>query len=180
MIAAIGGVAGIIGAVGVHPLEVLRTRVTVEKEKTVREAYNSVMRNNGWKGFSVGLIPSVLGSAAISSLTYSIYDTFVPMLPRSSDGSGAPTVESELTLKLYAARLSQCLLYPAECIRRRAMVEADGRGVSMIASGLSCVRTAGWTSLYTGLNANLWKISPSVLVSHFVYHGGMTLSMSRH
>ena len=51
------------------------------------------------------------------------------------------------------------------------MVEVDGWGVGVVQSGLKVVKSAGVGGLWCGINANLWKLSPSIGVSHLVYHG---------
>lgn len=139
----VGAAAGVISTVLTHPLEILRTRLTVEKPDKAttgaagkrggvggggtKEAMRRVIEEGS---LFAGVVPAIIGSAPFQAVNFAVYE----LLSEASKASGVvrgiiekrPTVTAMMP-SVYGAisgAVAMTMLYPLDVIKRRMMVAA--------------------------------------------------------
>lgn len=84
----IGGVAGALAQTGAYPLDVVRRRMQVEhmrdaeasKHLKMRHVFQQILRQEGWRGFFVGLSINYIKVAPTTGLSFVTYEYMKSLL----------------------------------------------------------------------------------------------------
>jgi solute carrier family 25 phosphate transporter 23/24/25/41 len=175
----IGGLAGMAAAVATYPLDYIRGRLALQKRGFERyrgtlHGLRLSVQQEGALSIYRGLTPSLLGVFPYVGLSFAMYETVQPLLPKKNDGSAQPTWSSQIVAGALASATGQVAAYPLDTVRRRMQVAGFGRGCDighegMIGSLREIVRAEGVRGLFRGLTPNLIKVAPAGAVSFLVY-----------
>ena len=177
-----GGIAGMVAALLVYPLEVIKTMLTIYPEEckaTPGGAIGCVIKAGGVRGLYAGVVPTLIAMFPYVGVEFMVYET---LKRRWELWAGAPA--GTLTIILLGAvggACAQASAHPLDVIRRRlqlgnmARVSADGTQkpkppYSNMVSGLYTVgKTEGLHVLFRGLGPACFEKVPSTAIGYYIY-----------
>jgi solute carrier family 25 (mitochondrial phosphate transporter), member 23/24/25/41 len=175
----IGGLAGMAASAATYPLEYIRARLALQKRgfERYRGTWHGLrlsLREEGALSMYRGLTPSMLGVFPYVGLSFAMYETVQPLLPKKNDGSSQPTWSSQIVAGVIASATGQIAAYPLDTVRRRMQVAGFAPGCDIGRQGMSSslrdiVRREGLRGLFRGLTPNLLKAVPAGTVSFVLY-----------
>lgn len=175
-----GGCAGITSVTFTYPLDIVRTRLSIQTASfdgltkhqgklpgmwpTLVQMYKT---EGGFLGLYRGIIPTVAGVAPYVGLNFMVYEQvrgyFTP------EGEKNPIWYRKLAAGAISGAVAQTCTYPFDVLRRRFQVNTmSGMGYQYksIFDALSkIVKSEGIPGLYKGLTPNLLKVAPSMASS---------------
>lgn len=179
-----GSLAGITSVAVTYPLDIVRTRLSIQTASitNLAEHYRelgtkppgviSVMRQiyqteGGLVGLYRGIVPTTMGVAPYVGLNFAVYESARELFTPST--ASAPGVLGKLAAGAIAGAVAQTVTYPFDVLRRRfQVVEVDGLGFkydSVWHAFRTILKNEGARGLYKGLSANLLKVVPSMAAS---------------
>lgn len=176
-----GGLAGITSVTCTYPLDIVRTRLSIQSasfETLKREAgqklpgmwgvMSTMYKNEG--GFSAlyrGIIPTVAGVAPYVGLNFMVYE--MARTQFTAEGEKDPSAVGKLAAGAVSGAVAQTCTYPFDVLRRRFQVNTmSGMGYQYAGIGdaiRNIVKTEGLRGLYKGIVPNLLKVAPSMASS---------------
>jgi len=180
-----GGVAGMVAAAIVYPLEVIKTILTVYPEECngIGEAVEAIFKvGGGIKGLYAGLLPTLVAMFPYIGVEFMVYETLKRRVELST-GLAAGTATMLLCGALSGAA-GQASAHPLDVVRRRmqmqgiksAMEETDKEGkpakkkINNMVQGLySIAKEEGWQVLFKGLGPACAEKVPSTAIGYFIY-----------
>lgn len=175
----IGGIAGMVGATLMYPLDFVRGRLTLQRNgfEPYRGPLHGIadsVRCEGPGSIYRGLGPTLLGVFPYVGISFAMYETLRPILPRKNDGSGSPTTGSSIACGAIASAMGQFAAFPLDTCRRRMQVAGFDPQISAEATKFRDVwkevgREMGWRGYFRGIVPNLFKALPASAVSFVAY-----------
>lgn len=175
----IGGIAGMVGATLMYPLDFVRGRLTLQRNgfEPYRGPFHGIadsVRQEGVGSIYRGLGPTLLGVFPYVGISFAMYETLRPILPRKNDGSGLPTTGSSIACGAIASAMGQFAAFPLDTCRRRMQVAGFDPQISAEATQFRSVwkeirREMGWRGYFRGIVPNLFKALPASAVSFVAY-----------
>jgi len=178
-----GGVAGMVAAAVVYPLEVIKTILTVYPEEAsgIGEAVEAIFKiGGGFKGLYAGLLPTLVAMFPYIGVEFMVYETLKRQI-EIYNGVAAGTATMLLCGALSGA-CGQASAHPLDVVRRRmqmqgikAAMETDKDGkppkkISNMVQGLYSIATEeGWQVLFKGLGPACAEKVPSTAIGYFIY-----------
>ncbi|KAK7180913.1 hypothetical protein DPSP01_000616 [Paraphaeosphaeria sporulosa] len=176
-----GGLAGITSVTFTYPLDIVRTRLSIQSasfETLKREAgqklpgmwgiMTSMYKNEG--GFFAlyrGIVPTVAGVAPYVGLNFMVYE--MARTQFTPEGQKDPSAVGKLAAGAVSGAVAQTCTYPFDVLRRRFQVNTmSGMGYQYAGIGdaiRNIVKTEGVRGLYKGIVPNLLKVAPSMASS---------------
>ncbi|KAK8153441.1 solute carrier family 25 member 42 [Phyllosticta citrichinensis] len=176
-----GGLAGITSVTCTYPLDIVRTRLSIQtasfaglaKDASKQlpgmwELMMSMYKNEG--GFLAlyrGIIPTVAGVAPYVGLNFMVYETMRGVF--TPEGQKDPGVFGKLAAGAVSGAVAQTCTYPFDVLRRRFQINTmSGMGYqykSIWDALKTIVGHEGWRGLYKGIAPNLLKVAPSMASS---------------
>ncbi|KAJ4346379.1 uncharacterized protein N0V89_010308 [Didymosphaeria variabile] len=176
-----GGLAGITSVTFTYPLDIVRTRLSIQSasfETLKRDAgqklpgmwgiMGSMYKNEG--GFFAlyrGIIPTVAGVAPYVGLNFMVYE--MARTQFTPEGQKDPSAVGKLAAGAVSGAVAQTCTYPFDVLRRRFQVNTmSGMGYQYSGIGdaiRNIVKTEGPRGLYKGIVPNLLKVAPSMASS---------------
>ncbi|GAA5892030.1 hypothetical protein JCM6882_005668 [Rhodosporidiobolus microsporus] len=183
-----GSLAGIASVVSTYPLDLVRSRLSVESASLgmkegrrdgkstgiVRMTLRVMREEGGVKALYRGLVPTSAGVAPYVAFNFASYELLKLQLT-GGDPTRQPGVVGKLVCGGVAGAISQTLTYPFDLLRRRMQMvglQSDALGYQYTGSWdaiKSIVRKDGLKGLYRGIWPNLIKVTPSMATSFGVY-----------
>jgi hypothetical protein len=125
------GFARIFTTLTVSPLNVLKTRFEVvgnNQYKSIPDAFRTVYKNQGLKGFYRGIIPTLIRDVPFAGLEYSTYRYFLSLYGRYIDPTRNPYDSSYVVFSCAGASaiLAVLLTYPFDNMRVRLQTSDMG------------------------------------------------------
>ncbi|KAF2271362.1 mitochondrial carrier protein-like protein [Westerdykella ornata] len=178
-----GGLAGITSVTFTYPLDIVRTRLSIQSasfeslkktsapggQKQKLPGMFGLLRNmykneGGLPALYRGIIPTVAGVAPYVGLNFMVYEImrthFTPL------GEKDPTAVGKLAAGAVSGAVAQTCTYPFDVLRRRFQVNTmTGMGYQykgLLDAVKMIVRTEGLRGLYKGIVPNLLKVAPSM------------------
>lgn len=175
----IGGIAGMIGATATYPLDFVRGRLSLQRNgfSPYRGAFHGIstsVRSEGLRSVYRGLGPTLFGVFPYVGISFAMYETLRPILPKKNDGSGMPTTTSSIACGAIASATGQIAAFPLDTCRRRMQVAGFDKQSSATATGFKGMwqeigREMGWRGYFRGVFPNLLKALPASAVSFVAY-----------
>jgi len=169
---AAAGLAGATSNVTLYPLEVVRSRLTVDsagKYKGVLDAFQKIAKSEGLGGLYRGVGPSVAAILPEAAIVYGLFDLSKKTYTRLTGKE--PGLLPSLSFGVWSAFMGQVVAYPLETVSRRMQVQGMKGGAQL--SFASClneiVKSEGISGLYRGLGPATARVIPMALVSFGTY-----------
>ncbi|WOK94075.1 putative mitochondrial adenine nucleotide transporter BTL1 [Canna indica] len=167
-----GATAGIMGTIICHPLEVLKDRLTVNREayQGISVALSKIYKNEGIGGLYAGLSPTLIGMLPYSTCYYFMYDTLKNSYCKSKQKKSLNRAEL-LVIGAISGLTASTISFPLEVARKRLMVGAlQGKCPANMGAALSeVIREEGLKGLYRGWGANSLKVMPASGITWMFY-----------
>ncbi|KAL8838177.1 MAG: hypothetical protein Q9176_005260 [Flavoplaca citrina] len=176
-----GGAAGITSVTFTYPLDIVRTRLSIQSASfaalseasrkklpgmwaTMKTMY---LTEGGFLALYRGILPTVAGVAPYVGLNFMTYESvrkyFTP------EGDKNPTAVRKLAAGAVSGAVAQTCTYPFDVLRRRFQINTmSGMGYQYksIWDAISViVSQEGFLGLYKGIVPNLLKVAPSMASS---------------
>lgn len=167
-----GAVAGISSTICTYPLELLKTRLTVQRGvyKNLVDAFLKIVNEEGPAELYRGLTPSLIGVVPYAATNYFAYDTlrktYKKILKQDEIGNIAT-----LLIGSAAGAISSSATFPLEVARKHMQAGAvNGRVYdNMLHALLTILEKEGVRGLYRGLGPSCIKIVPAAGISFMCY-----------
>lgn len=167
-----GAVAGISSTICTYPLELLKTRLTVQRGvyKNLVDAFLKIVKEEGPAELYRGLTPSLIGVVPYAATNYFAYDTlrktYKKILKQDEIGNIAT-----LLIGSAAGAISSSATFPLEVARKHMQAGAvNGRVYdNMLHALLTILEKEGVRGLYRGLGPSCIKIVPAAGISFMCY-----------
>ncbi|KAH6899617.1 solute carrier family 25 member 42 [Thelonectria olida] len=172
-----GGVAGITSVFFTYPLDIVRTRLSIQSASfaelgdrpqklpgmwgTLVQMYKS---EGGIAALYRGIIPTVAGVAPYVGLNFMVYESARQYL--TFEGEQNPSATRKLLAGAISGAVAQTCTYPFDVLRRRFQINTMS-GMGYQYKGVTdairvIVAQEGVKGLYKGIAPNLLKVAPSI------------------
>ncbi|KAI9683675.1 MAG: hypothetical protein M1829_004980 [Trizodia sp. TS-e1964] len=176
-----GAAAGITSVVCTYPLDIVRTRLSIQSAsfaalseastkqlpgmwKTMKEMYRN---EGGILALYRGIVPTVAGVAPYVGLNFMTYESVRQYL--TPTGQENPSNIRKLAAGAISGAVAQTCTYPFDVLRRRFQINTmSGLGYQYKSIGdaiKTIVAQEGVRGLYKGIIPNLLKVAPSMASS---------------
>lgn len=168
-----GATAGVCSTLTMYPLELLKTRLTVEHGmyENLVHALVKICKEEGPLGLYRGLLPSLIGVIPYAAINYCSYDTLRKTYRRVAKREDIGNIETLLMGSL-SGSIASTASFPLEVARKQMQVgNLGGRVVyrHVFHALSSIVKEQGPGGLYRGLGASYIKIIPAAGISFMCY-----------
>ncbi|CAN6340789.1 unnamed protein product [Urochloa humidicola] len=168
-----GAFAGVISTLCMYPLELIKTRLTIQRGvyDNFLDAFVKIVREEGPTELYRGLTPSLIGVVPYAATNYFAYDTLKKVYKKvfkTNEIGNVPT----LFIGSAAGAISSTATFPLEVARKHMQVGAvGGRKVykNMLHALLSILEDEGVGGLYRGLGPSCMKLVPAAGISFMCY-----------
>ncbi|KAK8501283.1 hypothetical protein V6N11_057370 [Hibiscus sabdariffa] len=168
-----GACAGVSSTLVTYPLELVKTRITVEKDMYdgILDAFLKILQKEGPAELYRGLAPSLIGVIPYAATNYFAYDTLRKVYRKISKEEKIGNIETLLIGSL-AGAISSSATFPLEVARKHMQVGAlHGRQVykNVVHALASILEQEGIGGLYKGLGPSCMKLVPAAGISFMCY-----------
>ncbi|XAR66911.1 hypothetical protein NMG60_11013287 [Bertholletia excelsa] len=167
-----GAMAGISSTLCTYPLELLKTRLTVQRGvyKNLLDAFLKIVKEEGPAELYRGLTPSLIGVIPYAATNYFAYDTLRKTYKKVFDQDEIGNVAT-LLIGSAAGAISSSATFPLEVARKHMQAGAlNGRQYRhMLHALISILEHEGPPGLYRGLGPSCMKLVPAAGISFMCY-----------
>ncbi|KAJ8480197.1 hypothetical protein OPV22_023924 [Ensete ventricosum] len=168
-----GAFAGVSSTLCTYPLELLKTRLTVQRDiyDNLLHAFLKIVLEEGPSELYRGLTPSLIGVMPYAATNYFAYDT-LKKLYRKTFKTEEISNAAILLVGSAAGAISSTTTFPLEVAQKHMQVGAvGGRKVykNMLQVLLSILEKEGIRGLYKGLGPSCMKLVPAAGISFMCY-----------
>ncbi|GAU49813.1 hypothetical protein TSUD_194660 [Trifolium subterraneum] len=167
-----GAVAGVSSTLCTYPLELLKTRLTVQRGvyKNFVDAFVRIVKEEGPAELYRGLTPSLIGVIPYAATNYLAYDTLRKAYKKVFNKEEVGNVMT-LLIGSAAGAFSSSATFPLEVARKHMQAGAlNGRQYSnMYQALMSILEKEGLAGLYRGLGPSCIKLVPAAGISFMCY-----------
>ncbi|KAF5800024.1 putative mitochondrial carrier protein [Helianthus annuus] len=171
-----GGLAGITAASATYPLDLVRTRLSAQRNvnyyRGIWHALRTISKEEGVFGLYKGLGACLLGVGPNLAISFSVYDTVRSywQLQRPDDS----TVMVSLACGSLSGIASSTVSFPLDLVRRRMQLEGAGGRAPVYKTGVfgtfgHILRAEGVRGLYRGILPEYYKVVPSIGIVFMTY-----------
>ncbi|KAL4318178.1 hypothetical protein GQ457_18G003430 [Hibiscus cannabinus] len=166
-----GAVGGVSSTLLTYPLELLKTRLTVNEDyKSLLDAVVKIVQAEGPGGLYKGLTPSLIGVVPYAASNYFAYDALRNAYKKAFKKEEIGNVMT-LLIGSAAGAISSTATFPLEVARKKMQAgTVNGRHCrNMIEALTSIVEKEGIAGLYVGLGPSCMKLVPAAGISFMCY-----------
>ncbi|KAK8654958.1 hypothetical protein V6N13_107553 [Hibiscus sabdariffa] len=166
-----GAAGGVSSTLLTYPLELLKTRLTVNQDyKNLLDAVAKIVRAEGPGGLYKGLTPSLIGVVPYAASNYFAYDALRNAYRKAFKKEEIGNVMT-LLIGSAAGAVSSTATFPLEVARKQMQAGAiNGRHCrNMMEALTSIVEKEGVAGLYRGLGPSCMKLVPAAGISFMCY-----------
>ncbi|KAF2943653.1 hypothetical protein DAI22_02g080200 [Oryza sativa Japonica Group] len=168
-----GALAGVASTLCTYPMELVKTRLTIEKDvyDNVLHAFVKIVREGGPGELYRGLAPSLIGVVPYAATNFYAYET-LRRLYRRATGRADVGPAATLLIGSAAGAIASTATFPLEVARKQMQVGAvGGRQVYRhVLHAMYCIlRGEGAAGLYRGLGPSCIKLMPAAGISFMCY-----------
>lgn len=189
-----GAAGGAVACAAAYPLDIVRTRLSVERENTVAkrkgvmnsrilEIISSILREEGPRGLYRGLFVSMSVAVPNLAIGFGVYGTMKEhMLLKeksgrfrryNSDGEASLNAPGAMLSGAVGGSISSVIVFPLDVVRRRMQVlsisSSYGKDAGAIALIRQIWRAEGTAGIYRGIIPELLKVTPMVGITFCAY-----------
>lgn len=176
-----GGLAGVTSVTFTYPLDIVRTRLSIQSASfaTLKQSrgeklpgmwgilVNMYKHEGGFLALYRGIVPTVAGVAPYVGLNFMVYE--IARKKFTPEGAADPSAIGKLGAGAVSGAVAQTCTYPFDVLRRRFQINTMS-GMGYQYSGVwdaitNIVKTEGVRGLYKGIVPNLLKVAPSMASS---------------
>lgn len=175
-----GGIAGMVAASIVYPLEVVKTMLTLYPDEcnSIPGAVRRVWKNGGIPALYRGLGPTLVAMFPYVGVEFMVYETLKKRWEMSVGPMGTAAL---LMIGALGGAAAQASAHPLDVIRRRMQMQSMFGGKTdskdkpvkkygNMFSGLYRVgKDEGWHALFNGLGPACLEKIPSTAIGYFIY-----------
>jgi len=175
-----GGIAGMVAAGIVYPLEVVKTMLTLypDRCKSIPDALKHVYRSSGIGGLYRGLGPTLVAMFPYVGVEFMVYET---LKQRWEQYVGPTGTVALLLLGAAGGAAAQASAHPLDVIRRRMQMQSMNVGKkddddkkskkysNMFVGLYRVARDEGVHVLFNGLGPACLEKIPSTAIGYFIY-----------
>jgi len=169
-----GGFAGVTSLLCTYPLDLVRSRLTIQTTETkyigIFDTFRLVVREEGYRALYKGLWPSILGIAPYVAINFTTYET---LKRRFTTPHRPPSVGESLAYGAFSGAVAQTVTYPIDLLRRRFQLQGIGGQPAIYNGTVHAIRTIvqkeGVLALYRGMLPCYLKVIPAISISFCVY-----------
>ncbi|KUI74269.1 hypothetical protein VM1G_09718 [Cytospora mali] len=175
-----GGLAGITSVTFTYPLDIVRTRLSIQsasfavlgsKPSELPGMWATMVRmyktEGGFPALYRGIVPTIAGVAPYVGLNFMVYEHVRKYL--TPEGDKNPSAVRKLAAGAISGAVAQTCTYPFDVLRRRFQINTmDGMGYKYKSIGdamSKIIKQEGPKGLYKGIVPNLLKVAPSMASS---------------
>ncbi|VVB05600.1 unnamed protein product [Arabis nemorensis] len=171
-----GGLAGITAASATYPLDLVRTRLSAQRNSMyyqgVGHAFRTICREEGFWGLYKGLGATLLGVGPSLAISFATYESLKKFW-ESHRPSDSPVVVS-LACGGLSGIASSTATFPLDLVRRRMQLEGAGGRARVYNTGLfgtfkHIFKTEGMRGLYRGILPEYYKVVPGVGIAFMTF-----------
>ena len=156
-----GAIAGVITATSVYPLEVIRTRLSVQKNNKkyngIIDCSKKIYRIQGIKGFYRGLQPCLIGVVPLYSINFGLFKYF-------QEKMGGNTPINNLIAGSFSMLGAISVAFPSDLVKKRIQMRGE-YGVPNYPNFIECIKDIakreGVKGFYHGIKADYIKMLPA-------------------
>lgn len=168
-----GACAGVSSTICTYPLELVKTRLTVQSDvyHGLLHAFVKIIREEGPAQLYRGLAASLIGVVPYAATNYYAYDTLRKAYQKFSKQKKVGNIET-LLIGSAAGAFSSSATFPLEVARKQMQLGAlSGRQVYKdVFHALACIfEQEGFHGLYRGLAPSCMKLVPAAGISFMCY-----------
>lgn len=172
-----GGAAGATACSVTYPLDLIRTRLAVQRGKGyykgMAHAFGRILGDEGVRGLYRGLAATLVGVAPCIAINFATYETLRAKWMHAHPEFNAPTVGVSLAAGSMAGMVSSTATFPLDLLRRRLQLEGAGGQKRRYNGYFHAFRTLiqheGFRGLYAGIIPEYVKVIPGVAISFYTY-----------
>jgi len=177
-----GSISGFITMVSCHPLQVIRTRLSLaSSNQGLAGTIAETARKEGVRGFYVGIGPAIVSGTPYIALQMTFhYGIFKPMMPAIALDGTWPNAAIGGTLASAMSGLcsnwcAQLITYPGEVVRTRLITDGQN-GKPKVYTGamdvfMKVLRNEGVKGLFKGYLANAVRAIPASMLQFAIMDG---------
>jgi len=171
-----GILAGLSSVVVTYPLDLVRTRLSVQssddlKYKGTIDAFRIIFKEEGVVAFYKGINATLLGVAPYVGLNFMVYETLKSFVKKNVQPE--PSTIQLLTCGGTSGAVAQTVTYPFDVMRRKMQMQGFNIDHAVYVSTWDCVKktwkTQSFGGFYKGLLPNYLKVVPSISITFVVY-----------
>ncbi|OHT10171.1 hydrogenosomal membrane protein 31 precursor [Tritrichomonas foetus] len=160
-----GSSAGVISQVLTYPLDVIRTRITVDPKKYsgIFSAFATILKEEGFGSLYAGVGSTVIGVIPYEGAQFYAYGGLKNFYTTTIAPGKPITPFINCLIGATAGMFSQTFSYPFDVVRKRQMLrDENGKPLynGMIDGFTKIVKEDGILGLYRGVGLNLVKVVP--------------------
>ncbi|CAA0822750.1 Adenine nucleotide transporter BT1-chloroplastic/mitochondrial [Striga hermonthica] len=168
-----GACAGVSSTLVTYPLELVKTRLTIQREvyNGLVDAFVKILQEGGPGELYRGLTPSLIGVIPYAATNYCAYDTLRKIYRKVFKQEKIGNIET-LLIGSVAGAISSTATFPLEVARKHMQVGAvSGRQVynNVLHALASILEREGLNGLYKGLGPSCLKLVPAAGISFMCY-----------
>jgi len=185
-----GALAGSAAVLTTYPLDLVKTRLTIQKEgvgkdgTVYKKTYNGtvdcirkVAAEEGVAALFKGLSPTLMGVIPFEAVQFTFYNWVKEWRAQQKLAAGKGKLETFdfLALGCVAGAVAQTAAYPFDLIRKRFMAQSNAPGMlkTQYTSTFGCfkqiIEQEGFLGLYKGTVPNLLKVCPYAAIMWATY-----------
>ncbi|KAL1562289.1 Adenine nucleotide transporter bt1, chloroplastic/mitochondrial [Salvia divinorum] len=178
-----GASAGVTSTLVTYPLELLKTRLTIQRGvyDGLLDAFVKILQEGGPGELYRGLAPSLIGVIPYAATNYCAYDTLRKAYRKIFKQEKIGNIET-LLIGSAAGTISSTATFPLEVARKQMQVGAvSGRHVyKNVLHALACIlERDGIQGLYKGLGPSCLKLVPAAGISFMCYEACKKILVER-
>ncbi|XP_057776431.1 adenine nucleotide transporter BT1, chloroplastic/mitochondrial-like [Salvia miltiorrhiza] len=178
-----GASAGVTSTLVTYPLELLKTRLTIQRGvyDGLLDAFVKILKEGGPGELYRGLAPSLIGVIPYAATNYCAYDTLRKAYRKIFKEEKIGNIET-LLIGSAAGSISSTATFPLEVARKHMQVGAvSGRQVyKNVLHALACIlEQDGIQGLYKGLGPSCLKLVPAAGISFMCYEACKKILVER-
>lgn len=164
-----GAISGAISMSLTYPLETVRSRLSLQTQKSHYSGLFAALRSMSYKNMFQGLGTSIVGYAQFTAISFATYFNY-----REYIDNAFPTNKTynRLLAGGMAGQTAICFTYPTDLIRRRLQLQHFDVNVPVYTGAINCIRCIindqGVIGLYRGFAATSLKLVPTMAVQFLV------------
>lgn len=167
-----GACAGVCSTLVTYPLELLKTRLTIQRDvyNGLLDALVKIVQEGGPGELYRGLTPSIIGVIPYAATNYCAYDTLRKVYRKIFKQEKIGNIET-LLIGSAAGAISSSATFPLEVARKHMQVGAVSGKVykNMLHALASILEHEGIPGLYRGLGPSCVKLVPAAGISFMCY-----------